>query len=182
MKILIKELVGNPRDFDVNLSPAELELADADFEFPHPVAGSLRVSTLGEKQVMAQGDVSTRARSRCVRCLEPVDVVVRAHVNARYERDGRLLDPDSMLLGTEEELLGYFDGESIDPQPQVREALMMELPLHPVCGAECRGLCPRCGANLNTGACACAPEPEEEATPSGNEAWKDALKKVKLDG
>ena len=65
MKILIKELVGNPRDFDVNLSPAELELADADFEFPHPVAGSLRVSTLGEKQVMAQGDVSTRARSRC---------------------------------------------------------------------------------------------------------------------
>lgn len=181
MKILIKELVGNPRDFDVNLSPAELELADPDFEFPDPVVGSLHVSTLGEKQVMAQGDVATRAASRCVRCLEPVEVVVRAHVNARYERDESLLDPDSLLLGTEEELLGYFDGESVDPSPQIREAVMMELPLHPVCADACRGLCARCGANLNTGPCACAPEPEDDAPATGNQAWKDALKKVKLD-
>ncbi len=180
MKILIKELVGHPRTFNFALTPAELELSDEAIEFPIPVNITLRVSTLGEKQVMAEGNADTTINTHCVRCLEPLKMPLSAEIHARYEDDKNLLSPESQLLGTEDELLAYFDGESIDPTPQIREALMLELPLLPLCTDGCHGLCPICGANLNTAPCGCAPATEAPAAPAAP-TWKEALKKIKLE-
>jgi uncharacterized protein len=40
----------------------------------------------------------------------------------------------------------------------LRDALALELPLNPLCRADCKGYCPRCGADLNAGACDCTDE------------------------
>ncbi|PKO15528.1 hypothetical protein CVU37_12845 [candidate division BRC1 bacterium HGW-BRC1-1] len=180
MKILIKELVGHPQCISFALTPAELELSDETIEFQAPVNITLRVSTLGEKQVMAEGNADTTINTQCVRCLEPLEMLLSAEIHARYEDDKNLLSPESQLLGTEDELLAYFDGESIDPVPQIREALMLELPSLPLCTKDCHGLCPICGANLNNAPCGCAPAPEAPTAPAAP-AWKEALKKIKLE-
>ena len=180
MKILIKELVGHPGTFHFTLTPAELELSDEAFDFPAPVNTTLHVSTLGEKQVLAEGKADTTIRTQCVRCLEPLEMPLSAAIHARYENNESLLTPDSQLLGTEDELLDYFDGESIDPAPQIREAIMLELPPLPLCSDDCHGLCPICGANLNHAPCGCAPAAAPPAAPVAP-GWKEALKKIKLE-
>ena len=49
----------------------------------------------------------------------------------------------------------FHDGRKLELSDQVREALLLELPIAPHCREDCEGLCPRCGADLNDGPCAC---------------------------
>ena len=58
-----------------------------------------------------------------------------------------------------------YQGQEIDLGPYVWEELVFAAPAKYLCREDCRGLCPRCGANLNTGPCACAPAeaPKAEA-------------------
>ena len=46
-------------------------------------------------------------------------------------------------------------GDELDLEPLARDAVLLELPLAPLCAEDCRGLCPTCGANRNTEPCAC---------------------------
>ena len=48
-------------------------------------------------------------------------------------------------------------GDELDLEPLARDAVILELPLAPLCSEGCLGLCPTCGANRNTEPCACAP-------------------------
>ena len=52
--------------------------------------------------------------------------------------------------------------DTIEAADQLRETLLLELPEIPRCSADCKGLCPSCGANLNEGACSCEPENQDE--------------------
>jgi uncharacterized protein len=57
--------------------------------------------------------------------------------------------------------LSCYEGDTIDLTPLVHEQAILALPTRPLCGEGCRGLCPRCGANLNAGPCGCpAPPPD----------------------
>jgi len=51
------------------------------------------------------------------------------------------------------------DPESVDLTDYTREAIILTLPNYPVCREDCKGLCGRCGADLNEGECGCSPEP-----------------------
>jgi uncharacterized protein len=51
---------------------------------------------------------------------------------------------------------------NLDLDEVLREGLVIEAPMHPLCSPGCQGLCPRCGANLNQGRCDCEPD-----APSG---------------
>jgi uncharacterized protein len=48
-------------------------------------------------------------------------------------------------------------GDHIDLEPMTREAVVLGLPLAPLCRPDCKGLCPTCGAELNRGPCGCPP-------------------------
>lgn len=50
------------------------------------------------------------------------------------------------------------ENQSVDLTEDVREAILLVLPAHPVCRSTCKGVCPRCGANRNMGACNCQRE------------------------
>ncbi len=56
----------------------------------------------------------------------------------------------------EEETTYRLNGDLLDLAPLVHDACILELPLAPLCSAECLGICPDCGANRNVEACACA--------------------------
>ena len=60
------------------------------------------------------------------------------------------LTPDDLSLST-------YEGEEIDLAPLVHEQAILALPTIPLCAEGCRGLCPRCGADLNAGPCGCPP-------------------------
>lgn len=50
--------------------------------------------------------------------------------------------------------------ESVDLTDEIRESIILSFPNYPICGADCRGLCPECGKDLNKGKCECRP-PED---------------------
>ncbi len=52
--------------------------------------------------------------------------------------------------------LSVYEGDEVDLSPLIREQLLLSLPTRPLCREDCRGLCPRCGANLNAGQCGCS--------------------------
>jgi uncharacterized protein len=59
-----------------------------------------------------------------------------------------------------DESFSYYDGDTIDLPREVRELILVSLPIRPVCRQDCRGLCSRCGADLNRESCRCGAETE----------------------
>jgi uncharacterized protein len=92
----------------------------------------------------------------CWRCLNEATIHLEADVReyAAFDRPkGAAFDED---LDSE-----YLDGEALDVVAMTRDALVDLLPPAILCRAECAGLCPSCGADLNLGPCDCPPAPPD---------------------
>jgi uncharacterized protein len=81
-----------------------------------------------------------------------VDGVVHAEVHERYASRSERVER------SDEDEAYPFDGDELDLEPLVRDAVLLDLPLAPLCSPECRGICPRCGENWNVTTCACPQE------------------------
>jgi uncharacterized protein len=100
--------------------------------------------------VLASADIYAIAHGECIRCLDPVQVVVDRKIQElyRYEptnekgRRKRRDDEDVDLEG-EEEL--QMEGDLMDLEIPVIDAIILTLPVNPLCSEECLGLCPDCG-------------------------------------
>lgn len=93
------------------------------------------------------------AEAACARCLEPV----RLPLDVRFReifRQGAAA-PGERERDQEEDEITYFQGDFIDLTPSVAENLALGIPMKTLCRADCRGLCPTCGKNLNEGHCQC---------------------------
>ena len=93
--------------------------------------------------VMAYGTVTAPWTGACRRCLQETGGEVEASFRELFER--RPTEGETYRLA----------GEEIDLEPLVREAVLLELPLSPLCADDCKGLCPECGADLNAEGCDC---------------------------
>ncbi|HMC52469.1 MAG TPA: DUF177 domain-containing protein [Acidimicrobiales bacterium] len=96
--------------------------------------------------VMATGAVRAPWVAECRRCLGVARGEVEAQVRELFEPDPHQPVEDDTYPLT---------GDQLDLQPLARDAVLLELPLAPLCTEGCLGLCPTCGANLNQGRCAC---------------------------
>ena len=98
--------------------------------------------------ITVSGTVTAPWEGECRRCGGPVTGQVTAQVRERYAPDGGTdADEEAYLLA----------GDELDLEPLVRDAVLLDLPLAPLCSEECLGLCPQCGANWNEGSCGCPP-------------------------
>lgn len=176
MRIDARKLLEQPADLEVHCAASELQLADEDYRFLDPVEGTLRFSVAGN-EVLARGRVRVMAETECVRCLRKFTLAIAPDVTLTYEHNPELLDPKREFTETDEEPAVYFDGETIHPEPELREAILLELPQQPVCSESCRGLCPVCGEDLNAGPCRCAAPVAKDKQES---PWKTAIKNIKL--
>lgn len=96
--------------------------------------------------VMASGTVAAPWTGECRRCGGPVGGEVRAEVRERYVAESETeVDDEAYPLADDE----------LDLEPLARDAVLLELPLAPLCAPDCLGLCPQCGINRNEEACTC---------------------------
>lgn len=96
--------------------------------------------------VMASGTVAAPWAGECRRCGARVGGEVRAEVRERYVAEGDLdVDDEAYPLADDE----------LDLEPLARDAVLLELPLAPLCAQDCLGLCPQCGIDRNEEACTC---------------------------
>jgi uncharacterized protein len=103
--------------------------------------------------VVATGRVTSRWVGECRRCLRPVGGPLVAEVREVFERAPRLREGD--LVDADEAETYPLTGDTLDLAPLARDALLLELPLAPLCRDDCAGLCPTCGADLTEAPCDC---------------------------
>lgn len=141
-------------------------------------------ATLGPKGLRLRGslqksgdDVLLRAtlggemRSTCVRCLEEARIPLTLPLITTFvERD----EDDEEEEDDADVDVASFDGEEIDLGPEIRDQLMLALPMNPVCREDCLGLCSICGGNRNQQPCDCEAKARLAASPLGG------LGKIKL--
>jgi len=96
--------------------------------------------------VLVSGSIRGRAVGECVRCLDEVldDVDVFLTELYAYPERARVAEED----GDDQEDVRELDGDLIDIEPALRDAVVPALPFRPLCRPDCPGLCSECGAHL----------------------------------
>jgi uncharacterized protein len=131
---------GNHRDERVEAVLDGLEVTGSRVVEGAPVALDLRLESVNEG-VVVKGAVRVPWEGECRRCLGPVRRVLDTSVFEVFE--------DEPVEGETSKL----DIDRIDLEPLVRETILLELPMAPLCRDDCAGLCPECGADRNETDC-----------------------------
>ncbi|MBI4264779.1 MAG: DUF177 domain-containing protein [Acidobacteria bacterium] len=103
------------------------------------------------------GTVRTSLELACSRCLDPFVLKVDAPFDLRFLPASKIATEAEREVAEEDLETSYYRDDQIDLNDVLREQWYLALPMKPLCQEACRGLCPQCGTNLNTGSCACAP-------------------------
>ncbi len=102
------------------------------------------------------GEIETGAIIDCTRCLQPVAEKLDIKFDVSY------VTPDAFSMDREHEVPGnelgrdVLESESLDLKNVAREQILLNLPDRIFCREDCKGLCPKCGTNLNLNDCGSA--------------------------
>ena len=134
MKIFLRMLQEEfPKSVHEEYNPKELDLEFVDLTYLERVVMDGTVEKLRDTLTF-RGHLKSRIEHACARCLAGVEETVDHPFEMVYDIKGK---------------------EELDTLEDIREMLILAHPIRFLCSEKCLGLCPRCGANLNEGSCAC---------------------------
>jgi len=148
MKIRLSSLKQGVQTIESALKADALGIADGNFQ------DIIQVKLLvdkGEREIYITGRLQTTTSFRCDRCLEPFKQAITAEVTI-------ILTPTPTASAAEQEdnVITINEGtDVVDLSSQLRDALLLEVPMKKLCDHQCKGLCPHCGVNLNHQECQC---------------------------
>ncbi len=116
----------------------------------------LKIIRTGDTYI-GTGQAVCSARQECSRCLEPYAITLRGQIEflIREMTPGETVRRDDVA---DTEIVVPAGTSPVDITDPLREALLLEVPLKPLCAEDCRGLCPHCGINRNEQQCTCTVE------------------------
>nr|WP_217994493.1 YceD family protein [Mobilicoccus pelagius] len=112
-----------------------------------PLDIELRLESVMEG-VLASGTVRATATGACVRCLEDVDHAVAAEFQELFAYPDRAAHHREASDAEDDEEQLVLEGDTLDLEPVLRDAVVPTLPFQPVCREDCPGLCSECGRPL----------------------------------
>lgn len=169
MKINIHRISGDDMRFSFKEPAAHFGqlcslAAGSDLAFEQPLSGALRV-TMVKDVIRVTGEFSTIVTMTCSRCLKRFDHLLASSLSLVFaqqppeEKTESL--PDDYEISAYQAGLVYFSGDEIDLHEPLAEQVIMALPFKPLCDPACKGLCSRCGENLNEAVCRCDKTPPD---------------------
>jgi uncharacterized protein len=130
----------------------------AECVFHSPLKFKVRAIRIKE-MVKIEGRLETRIRLTCSRCLEQFESPLVTNFVLTYAQEQpettKINGGGGIELSAEEAGLIIFTGREIDLKKALQEQVVMSIPMRPLCSETCKGLCSRCGTNLNDGDCGC---------------------------
>lgn len=111
-------------------------------------------------EIRVAGRVETRVALSCARCLDLLSFRISRDFDLFFrQRDTLVYDEDDEIeLGEGETNTAFFTGTELSVLEILREQMLLAMPMKPLCQADCKGLCPSCGVNLNLQSCSCPRE------------------------
>ena len=147
MSLDVQRALKNPGQvypFQASVTLPEMEVLGDTIRFEDIEAKGEFFCT-GDHRISLGAEVDAKVNTRCARCLEPVQADAHARVDALFSKEPDPDDPD----------LYSFEGNALDLESAVKDALLLELPMQFFCKPDCKGLCPVCGINRNHQTCTC---------------------------
>jgi uncharacterized protein len=155
MKIEIEGLTEGGVDFEQVYTPAELPLED---EFAR-LASRVRVTGRASRkrgEVEVRGSLDTSVELPCDRCVAPSVFPVNVDFKAELGfADANAGSAEATELQDADMDFSTIEGDAVDLDEIAREQILLALPARHLCGEDCKGLCPTCGANRNERDCGC---------------------------
>lgn len=142
---LLKETAGYSREILYEASHLALD----DELTVHELSGSVHYTRTHEG-ILGQGRIHANVECECVRCLATTtQPVVAEFQEIWYYPPEKAPEEAEWVIG---------EDANLDLAPLVREGFLLGIPIQVLCREDCKGLCPTCGQDLNTGPCNCAGE------------------------
>lgn len=110
----------------------------------------LKVVNAGERMLDITGHVELTASIPCARCLRPVEQRFVLDIERRVDMKLSEQEREEIL-----EESNFIEGNALNPEILAHNELLIQWPIRVLCKEDCKGICSRCGANLNDGACSC---------------------------
>jgi uncharacterized protein len=166
--------IRTPHEHFERVYPAEAFAAASGTEPEFTVASPVKLEFDIHKDKSSfrlVGRTETTLEVPCSRCLEPMVLPVDASFDLRYQPHTANTGEGEREIEEDDLTTAFYENDEIDLGQLMREQFYLALPMKPLCRADCKGLCPMCGTNLNRGTCDCKRE------------WKDprlsALKELR---
>lgn len=153
MRIQLTEILsadGQALHREVPLEREIMEVGAERFRLFGKSPVTLDIVHTGAQAIEIEGSCKVSAKIPCGRCLEEVDVPFDLHIYRKAELKecdearAQELDEGNFIIGTE-----------LDVERLAYSELLVQWPIRVLCKEDCKGLCSRCGANLNHGECGC---------------------------
>ena len=143
-------LEGKEKTYTPDLDMKVYHGPNGDYEVVDAEPVLLRIMNLGDKKLVVEGKAKLALLIPCDRCLDPVRVDLDFDVIRALD----LSDSDSGIVEDFEEQ-PFVNGYNLDVDQLVCDELILNLPMKVLCSENCKGICNRCGTNLNHETCDC---------------------------
>jgi len=167
MKIKINQLTEGENSIDYQEPPSELALPEKHFDFPVILNG---IIDKRGRNFYLKIKIETKGAFTCDRCLEIFERVFKSDIQLIFSQENYLQDErdekDNFYIISE-------DTEEVDISQDIRDEILLGIPLKLICHKDCKGICPHCGAELNKIQCKCKKNIEDPR-------W-ESLKNIKFD-
>lgn len=152
MKIDISELKNNKNAAMEVCGNIKIDFEDERFEFVTPAEVNFIITNTGES-ILVEGNVAILIKAVCSRCLENfeyrLDVKIKEEFYSHIDKTLATILEDTCQEGN------LYYNNFLEVDDIIRENLILQLPIKALCKEDCRGLCPKCGKNLNYEKCGC---------------------------
>lgn len=149
MKIIVSEIPDEGMDLDITE-----QIGSEAVKITSPVHAVLHIKKTGA-EVMVNGMVSGDVELQCSRCLASFPLHVESAFDVVYDPAEAVARDEHHELKSDELDTGFYKQDTLDTDELLAEQLILSIPMKPLCSAECKGLCPVCGADRNTTDCGC---------------------------
>jgi len=168
MEFKVADLEREPIDFDLELTPGRVDFGgEAEQEGNLATSGRAEVihEHRGPKDVVAdirlRGHYAGKFQVPCARCVEAVDIRLESDFDLIFRPIGTDAGASERSITAPETEIGYYQKDSLLLEDVLREQVLLSLPVRTLCKPDCKGLCPRCGQNLNSQQCSCDVGPSD---------------------
>jgi uncharacterized protein len=170
MIVDLAKLEGQNNKFEFSISSGDLDMETENVSLNSDIAVSCEIAKNVSKTDIT-GSISFATEIDCTRCLIPIEQLLEFNFEAAYLPSEELLKESEAELEADDLDVDVLDADELDLREVVREQILLNLPDQIFCKEDCKGLCQKCGANLNLIDCSCK---ETEIDPR----WA-ALKNIK---
>ena len=152
-----------PFHFETLIRPGLLDLSErwsVDKEVETSGSAEL-LDREGVRSIRVRGQIKASIEYACDLCLKDLQMDFDSKFDLFFYPMEMLEDGGEAAISRDETEVGFYEGDGIGLADVIREQLLLWLPVRTLCSPDCKGLCPICGIDLNSGRCDCRQEFED---------------------